>query len=121
MRSPAISPALTLTTLSKVSLSPWVDSVQPWMCTLGSASAPASLGTSWYVLVTYTFEGDSRPIPQRSVRPPSMGEDDPGEVNGVSTLLGVEVELLVASGVPTGKSGGGNVLESLPCSWSGRT
>ena len=50
-----------------------------------------------------------------------MGEDDPGEVGGVLMLLEAEVELLVAPGVPTGKSDDDNVLESLPCAWSGRT
>jgi len=120
MRSPAISPALTLTTLNKVSLRPWVDSVQPWMCTFGSGSTPASFGTSWYALVTYTLEGGSLSIPQRSGCSPRISED-PGEVGGVLMLLEVEVELLVTPDIPMGKSGGGRVLESPPCAWSGRT
>lgn len=117
MRSPAISPALTLTTLNRVSLSPWVDSVQPWMCTLGSGSAPATLGTSWYVLVTYTFEGGPRPVSWRSEPPPRMGENDLGEVGGVLMLLEVEVEVepLVVPGAPMWRSDGNEASESFSC------
>jgi hypothetical protein len=121
MRSPAISPAFMLTTLNKVSLSPWVDSVQPWTCTLGSDSALESLGTSWYVLVTYTFGGGSRRIPQQSECPSRIGEDDPGEVGGVLTLPEVEAGLLVVPGASAWKSDGNTALESLSCVWSGRT
>ena len=109
IRSSAISPAFTLMTLNKVSPSPWVDSVQPWMCILGSNSMPASLGTSRYLLVTYTFEGGSSEVPS------SIGEDDPGEVGGVFTPLEVEVGLSVMSSASTPKSDGNNVFESLSC------
>jgi len=107
-------------TLNKVSPSPWVDSVQPWIYTLGSGSMPASLGTSWYVLVTYTFKTGSRPIPRQPRCPLRMGEDDPGEVGGVLTLLEVEGELLVVPGASTWKSDGNKPWESLSCACSGR-
>lgn len=81
---------------------------------------PASFGTSWYALVTYTFEGGSRPIPQ-SRCPSRMDEGDPGEVGGVLVLLRVEVGLPLAPGVSMGKSDGDKVSESLSCAWSGRT
>lgn len=100
-----------LTTLSNVSPSPWVDSVQPWICILGSGSTPAPLGTSWYVRVTYTFEGGSGPISRQPGPPSSTCEDDPGEVGGVLMLLEVQVGLSVMPRASISKSDGDRVSE----------
>ena len=90
--------------------------MQPWTYTLGSDSSPASLGTSLYALVTYTFDGRSRPI---SELPSRMGEDGPAEVGGVPTLL--EVELSAVPGASAWKSDGNEAAESFFFAWSGRT
>jgi hypothetical protein len=91
------------------------------MCILGSGSTPAPLGTSWYVLVTYTFEGGSGPMSRHPGFPLSMGEDDPGEVGGVLMLLEVEVRLSVMPDTSVSKSDDNKIFESLPCAWLGRT
>lgn len=50
-----------------------------------------------------------------------MGEDGPGKVGGVLTLLEVEVELSVIPDRDPSAFNGSRVWESLPCAWSGRT
>jgi hypothetical protein len=52
---------------------------------------------------------------------PRMGEDDPGEVKGVLTLLRGDVRFSVAPGASTvSDPDGDKARRSLPWAWSGR-